>query len=65
MDLKTVVYAVNEVKKDVEEVKNDVKTLMVFMAVKKAEDKRVTIYTSSAISIAVGIIIAVASKYLG
>lgn len=53
MDLKTLAYAVGEIKDELGEVKADVKALMLFMAVEKANQKRNVVITSTLISLAV------------
>lgn len=53
MDIKTLGYAVSEIKEELHEVKADVKALMLFMAVEKANQKRNVVITSTLISVAV------------
>jgi hypothetical protein len=53
VDLKTLEYAVGEIKEELHEVKTDVKALMLFMAVEKANQRRNVVITSTLISVAV------------
>lgn len=57
MDNDTLAYALKEVKEDVKEVKKDVKSLMLFMAVEKAKQKRSTVLVSGMISLFVALVV--------
>lgn len=69
MDPETVAYAIKELKEDVGEIKKDVKSLMLFMAVTKANERhtgkheaiRVSAIVSLTISI-IGIVVEFALK---
>lgn len=64
MDLETLSYAVSHIEQDVKEVKKDVKSLMLFMAVEKAKAKKNTMIVSGGISLIVSLIVLAAGHFI-
>lgn len=65
MEPEVIVYTIKEMKEDIKEVKTDVKALMMFMAIEKANQKRNVMFISGFMSIIVSLITFGLTKYLG